>query len=321
MNFEEESTLNPIHPPIYTSSFACASRQATTTTTTETILWLNDKNTIDDDQENENSNLDVSDCYLETSELSIPRCTAASTFQGAATSIGPFRRRDLPSYMSLRSSNRGNDNYGISCRFIDDSCILMASEIVDSQQQQSTQVDEDDDDDDDNQQTYVSELPTVLPDDFQPSTSSSLSSSSSISSTSNETIASAIGHSAEVQNNTSIKPPTCRSLYKYLIKRVSKRLGSIKKTTAITSEPVDFVMPEKESRPAVRVYAHNHKREVHAPSTSTANTSTATVAFLVQRRSNFYATNEHLRQIASPIGMKNFEWNRLNCGEFFSYNV
>ena len=39
------------------------------------------------------------------------------------------------------------------------------------------------------------------------------------------------------------------------------------------------------------------------------------------KSSNFYATNEHLREIASPIGMKNFEWNRLNCGDFFSYNV
>lgn len=339
MNFNESNetqfNLACVHPPIYTSSFVRAidDQQGITQTT----LWLDDDSKIavaaSHDQTLNNKpdldNHDVSDYCLETSEMSIPRCTAASTFQLVGAGMPePFRRRrDLPSYMSLRSRNNESAiAAAASCRFIDDSCLLMTSEIANNHEHDSQSLNHYYNDD--QQQTYVSELPTVLP-DYQPSTSSSLSSysSSSSSSSSSSCSSSVLSTSqnnntspiAEANNNTSIKPPTCRSIYKYLIKRVSKRLGSTKKATTLTSsQPVDVF--QEESRP-VRVYAHNHKRELQAPSTSTANTSTATVAFLVHRRSNFYATNEHLREIASPIGMKNFEWNRLNCGEFFSYNV
>lgn len=108
-------------------------------------------------------------------------------------------------------------------------------------------------------------------------------------------------------DKSSIKPSSCRSLYKYLLKSVSKRLGKKPaKPQSVDPKPIN-------SRPP-RVYAHNHKREQ-----TMVNLSTNTVAYLVNRKSNFYAAN--VCELASPLGMKNFEWNRLNCGEFFSYNV
>lgn len=361
-NYNSESWLNP---PIATSSGLvvvhrhCGDRQDA-----ETTAWLDNDSTLAQNPSSPPSTAlnnrldidieahDVSDFYLETTtmtatttseDMSIARCAAASTFQMAHE---PLRRgsnrRGQSSYMSLRSSSR-HTTTTLRCpkisqlRFIDDSCLLMPSEIADhSHQSYYSDRQNDDDDDDEFNQTYVSELPTVLP-DFEPSSSSSSSSSSNNSS--NESIMlPSDNNSVQIGNNTSIKAPTCRSLYKYLVKRVSKRLvgsggsceNKIKSKSSATQQQQPQINQKPQHEPLlvsrdnskhIHVYAHNHKRDSHAiPSTSTANTSSATVAFLVHRRSNFYATNnEALR--ASPIGMRNFEWNRLNCGEFFSYNV
>lgn len=121
-------------------------------------------------------------------------------------------------------------------------------------------------------------------------------------------------NTSAIHNNTSIKVPTCRSLYKYLVKRVSKRLGHKKQSTAPLTQP----NPE-EVRAPIKVYAYNHKRA----SPVKVDTSNTTVAYVMHRRSNFFAGQapQQPRDFVSPFGMKNFEWNRLNYGEFFSYDV
>lgn len=116
------------------------------------------------------------------------------------------------------------------------------------------------------------------------------------------------------------KPAGCRSFYKFLVKTMSKRLGHRKRSGKPQQRCVETVKtsPICARRPVRHVYALNHKKEM--PCTSTANTSTTTVAYLVTRQSNF-GVHMPLNN-TSPIGMKSYELrDRLNCGELFSYNV